>query len=96
MHYLVLGQESINDIFSGDLSVVQRTFTSDSELTKEQLERMFLVAHWKEFAEDGESESTENWTADDYEEFFNENDGFVVVDHYYQSNSPIHLEEVAK
>ena len=32
----------------------------------------------------------------DYEEFFNENDGFVVVDHFYQSNTPIHLEEVAK
>ena len=96
MHYLVLGQESINDIFSGDLSVVQRTFTSDSELTKEELERMFLVAHWKEFAENGESESTNNWTADDYEEFFNENDGFVVVDHFYQSNTPIHLEEVAQ
>jgi|9_EtaG_2_1085328.scaffolds.fasta_scaffold28208_2 hypothetical protein len=96
MHYLVLGQESINDIFSGDLSVVQRIFTSNSELTKQQLERKFLVAHWKEYAEEAYSESTDNWTADDYEEFFNENNGFVVVDHFYQSNTPIHLEEVAK
>ena len=96
MHYLVIGQESINDIFSGDLSVIQRTFTSDTELTKEQLERMFLVAHWKEYTKEAYSESTDNWTEDDYEEFFHENDGFVVVDHFYQSPTPLHLEEVAK
>ena len=65
MHYLLLAVESTGD-FAGNMFVVQRTFTSDSELTKEQLERMFLVAHWKEFAENGESESTENWTEDDF------------------------------
>ena len=48
MHYLVLATES-NET---ETWVVQRTFTSDSELTKEQLEEKFLVAHWKEFAED--------------------------------------------
>jgi len=95
MHYLLLAVESTGD-FAGNMFVVQRTFTSDSELTKEQLERMFLVAHWKEFAENGESESTDNWTEDDFQEFYEENDGIIEVDHYYQSITPIHLEEVAK
>ena len=95
MHYLVLAVESTGD-FAGNMFIVQRTFTSDSELTKEQLERMFLVAHWKEFAELGESEPTDNWTEDDFQEFYEENDGIIEVDHFYQSNTPIHLEEVAK
>ena len=29
-------------------------FTSDFELTKEELEEKFLAAHWKEYAEDGD------------------------------------------
>ena len=95
MHYLVLAVESTGD-FAGTMLIVQRTFTSDSELTKEQLERMFLVAHWKEFAELGESEPTDNWTEDDFQEFYEENDGMIEVDHFYQSNTPIHLEEVAE
>ena len=95
MHYLVLAVESTGD-FAGTMLIVQRTFTSDSELTKEQLERMFLVAHWKEFAELGESEPTDNWTEDDFQQFYEENDGMIEVDHFYQSNTPIHLEEVAK
>ena len=48
MHYLVLATES-NET---ETWIVQRTFTSDFELTKEELEEKFLVAHWKEFAED--------------------------------------------
>ena len=92
MHYLVLATES-NET---ETWVVQRTFTSDSELTKEQLEDMFLVAHWKEFAEDGAAPIDEDWTTDDYEEFYKENDGIIFVDHFYQSNTPLHLEEVAK
>ena len=45
MHYLVLATES-NET---ETWVVQRTFTSDFELTKEELEEKFLAAHWKEF-----------------------------------------------
>ena len=93
MHYLVLATES-NET---ETWVVQRTFTSDSELTKEQLEHMFLVAHWKEFAEEGSAPNEyKNWTTDDYEEFYTSNDGIIYVDHYYQSTTPLHLEEVAK
>ena len=92
MHYLVLATES-NET---ETWVVQRTFTSDSELTKEQLEEKFLAAHWKEFAEDGAAPIDEDWTTDDYEEFYKENDGIIFVDHFYQSITPLHLEEVAK
>lgn len=95
MHYLVLAVESTGDSV-GTMIIVQRTFTSDTELTKDELERMFLVAHWKEFAELGESEPTDNWTEDDFQEFYEENDGIIEVDHIFQSITPIHLEEVAK
>ena len=92
MHYLVLATESDET----ETWVVHRTFTSDSELTKEQLEEKFLAAHWKEFAEDGAAPIDEDWTTDDYEEFYKENDGIIFVDHFYQSTTPLHLEEVAK
>mgnify|MGYP003150468697 CR=1 FL=1 len=94
MHYLVLATES-NET---ETWVVQRTFTSDSELTKEQLERMFLVAHWKEYAEEqnGSAQIDDNWTIDDYEEFYTSMDETIYVDHFYQSTTPIHLEEVTK
>ena len=92
MHYLVLATES-NET---ETWVVQRTFTSDSELTKEQLEEKFLAAHWKEFAEEGSAPNADNWTIDDYEEFYTSNDGIIFVDHFYQSTTPLHLEEVTK
>ena len=92
MHYLVLATES-NET---ETWIVQRTFISDSELTKEELEEKFLAAHWKEFAEDGAAPIDEDWTTDDYEEFYKENDGIIFVDHFYQSITPLHLEEVAK
>ena len=92
MHYLVLATES-NET---ETWVVQRTFTSDSELTKEKLEEKFLAAHWKEFAEEGSAPDTDNWTTDDFQEFYEENDHIIYVDHFYQSNTPLHLEEVAK
>ena len=95
MHYLVLAVESTGDSY-GTMIIVQRTFSSDTELTKDELERMFYVAHWKEFAELSESESTDGWTDDDFQEFYEENDGIIDIDHIFQSNTPIHLEEVAK
>ena len=92
MHYLVLATES-NET---ETWIVRRTFMSDSELTKEELEEKFLAAHWKEFAEDASAPIDEDWTTDDYEEFYKENDGIIFVDHFYQSTTPLHLEEVAK
>ena len=93
MHYLVLAVESTGDSV-GTMIIVQRTFSSDTKLTKAELERMFYVAHWKEFAELGESEPTDGWTDDDFQEFYEENDGIIDIDHIFQSNTPIHLEEV--
>ncbi len=93
MHYLVLASE--HDGF-GDSWVVKRTFTCNSELTKEQLEEKFLAAHWKEFAEEGVAPIDELWTTDDYEEFYEENNGTISIEHFYQSLTPINLEEVTK
>ena len=67
MHYLVLASE-YDDV--GDIWVVQRTFTSNFKLTKEQLERMFLVAHWKENAEESASEPIDNWTEEDFQTLY--------------------------
>ena len=92
MHYIVIATESDET----ESWSVQRTFTSDTELTKDELERMFLVAHWKEFAELGESEPTDNWTEDDCQTFFEENGGNIYVDHVYHTKLPIYLEEVAE
>ena len=91
MHYLVLATES-NEI---ETWVVQRTFTSAADPTKEELTQMFYVAHWKEAAEDA-TEPTDDWTEDDFQDFYEENGGNIYVDHVFKSPTPIHLEEVAK
>tara|TARA_R100000781_G_scaffold72566_1_gene45345 strand:- start:2837 stop:3118 length:282 start_codon:yes stop_codon:yes gene_type:complete len=92
MHYLVLASE-YDEL--GDSWVVKRTFTSDEQLTKKQLEEMFLLEHYKNDAKEGSSESTENWTDEDFEDFYNEGQCKISVEHFYQSLTPVNLEEVA-
>ena len=92
MHYLVLATESDET----ESWSVQRTFTSDSELSKEELTQMFYVEHWKKEAEEGASEPIDNWTEEDYQTFYEENGGSIHVDHVYHTKLPIYLEEVAK
>ena len=92
MDYLVLASEY--DEF-GDSWVVKRTFTSDEELTKKQLEEMFLLEHYKNEAEECSSESTDNWTDEDFENFYNEGQCKISVEHFYHTKLPIYLEEVA-
>ena len=92
MHYLVLATES-----DGTESwAVQRTFTSDIELTKAQLVNMFKKEHYKQEAEFGASEPTDNWTEEDFQTFYWESDCTIHVDHVFQSTTPLQLEEVAK
>ena len=91
MHYIVIATESDET----ESWSVQRTFTSDTELTKGELEHMFYVAHWKEATEDA-TEPTDNWTEDDCQTFFEENGGNIHVDHVYHTKLPIYLEEVAE
>ena len=92
MHYIVIATESDET----ESWSVQRTFTSETELTKAELEHMFYVAHWKEAAKEGASEPTDNWTEEDCQTFFEENGGNIHVDHVYHTKLPIYLEEVAK
>ena len=95
MHYLVLAVESSGDSV-GTMYIVYRTFTSETELSKDELERMFYVAHWKEFAELGESEPTDKWTEEDFQEFYEENDGIIDIDRIFKSTKPFNLEEVTE
>ena len=90
-NYIVLATESDET----ESWVVQRTFTSETELTYEQLQEKFLASHWKEAAEDA-TEPTDDWTEDDFQNFYEENGGNIYVDHVFQSTTPLHLEEVAK
>ena len=90
-NYIVLATESDET----ESWVVQRTFTSETELTYEQLQEKFLASHCKEAAEDA-TEPTDDWTEDDFQDFYEENGGNIHVDHMFKSPTPIHLEEVAK
>ena len=90
-NYIVLATESDET----ESWVVQRTFTSETELTYEQLQEKFLASHWKEAAEDA-TEPTDDWTEDDFQDFYEENGGNIHVDHMFKSPTPIHLEEVTK
>ena len=92
MHYLVIATES-NETESW---AVQRTFTSDTELTKAQLVNMFKKEHWKEEAEFGASESTDNWTEEDFQTFYWESDCDIHVDYVLQSTTPLHHKELTK
>ena len=93
MDYLVLASE-YDEL--GDSWVVKRTFTSDEQLTKKQLKEMFLLEHYRSNAEEGACESIKNWTDEDFESFYNDGQCNISIEHFYQSNTPIHLEEVAE
>ena len=92
MHYLVIATESDET----ESWSVQRTFISDTELTKAQLVNMFKKEHYKQEAEFGASEPTDNWTEEDFQTFYWESDCTIHVDHVFQSTTSLHLEEVAK
>ena len=92
MHYIVIATESDET----ESWSVQRTFTSDSELSKEQLTQMFYVEHWKKEAEEGASEPIDNWTEEDFLNFYFETGCTIHVDHVYHTKLPIYLEEVAE
>ena len=91
MHYLVLASEHDE---LGDSWVVKRTFTSDEQLTKKQLEEMFLLEHYKDYAKEGACESIKNWTDEDFENFYDEGECNISVEHFYHTQLPIYLEEV--
>lgn len=90
MNYLVVGQHKFNSAESWREHLV---FSSDKELTDEELERKFYM-HWVyKFFENMKStfteEDTKNWTEKDYIETFEENDGDAIVDYILKSEEPI-------
>ena len=84
MNYLVIGQHKYN---SADSWKEHLVFSSDTELTTEELERKFYM-HWVyKFPED--SDNTEGWTEEEYIEFFQENDGDALVDYILKTEESI-------
>ena len=84
MNYLVIGEHKFN---SSDSWKEHLVFSSDKELTDEELERKFYM-HWVyKFPEN--SDNTKDWTEQEYIEFFQENDGDAVVDYILKTEESI-------
>ena len=85
MNYLVVGQHKYN---SADSWREYLIFSSDKELTDEELERKFYM-HWVyKFSEECDG-AEDGWTEDDYIEFFEENDGDAIVDYILKTKESI-------
>ena len=89
MNYLVVGQHKFN---SADSWREHLVFSSEKELTDEELERKFYM-HWVyKFFEDDltfTEEDRRNWSEQDYIETFQENDGDAFVDYILKSEETI-------
>ena len=74
-------------LYTGSLCAAEtlKEFGNSKILTKEQLEHKFLVAHWKENAEESASEPIDSWTEEDYQTLYEEGNSVISVDHFYQS-----------
>jgi len=84
MNYLVIGQHRYD---SSDSWKEHLVFSSDEELTHEELEEKFYM-HWVyKFSED--ADDTEDWDEDDHIEFFEENDGDAFVDYILKTEESI-------
>ena len=85
MNYLVVGQHKYN---SADSWREHLIFSSEKELTDEELEKKFYM-HWVyKFSEECDG-AEDGWTEDDYIEFFEENDGDAIVDYILKTEEPI-------
>ena len=69
MNYLVVGQHRYN---SADSWREHLVFSSNKELTDEELERKFYMYWVYKFSEECDG-AEDGWTEDDYIEFFEEN-----------------------
>ena len=89
MNYLVIGEHKYNSANSWKEHLV---FSSDKELTDEELERKFYM-HWVyKFSED--ADDTRDWDEKDHIEFFQENDGDAVVDYILKTEESIPTLEI--
>ena len=83
MNYLVIGEHKFN---SSDSWKEHLVFSSDKELTNEELERKFYM-HWVyKFSED---DYEADWDEKDHIEFFKENDGDAAVDYILKTEKSI-------
>ena len=88
MNYLVIGEHKFN---SSDSWKEHLVFSSDKELTDEELERKFYM-HWVyKFSED---DYEADWNEKDHIEFFQENDGDAVVDYILKTEESIPTLEI--
>jgi len=92
MNYLVIGREG--GTCCGDESwenSISKVFSTDVELTKEELIEKFHKHVVLSFFEDG---ADETWTDDDFEQAYEEENGWNCVDTIFKSKKPFDLEEV--
>ena len=92
MNYLVIGREG--GTFCDDESwenSISKVFSSDVELTREELIEKFHQQAVLSFAEDG---AVETWTEDDFEQAYDEENNWNCVDIIFKSEKPFDLKEV--
>ena len=88
MNYLVIGREG----FDSDAQIkTTRVFSSDIELTKEELIEKW---HKKAVLDFIGSDAEPDWTDEDFEETYEEADAWNWVDMIFKSEKPIELEEM--
>ena len=88
MNYLVIGREG----FDSDSQIkTSRVFSSDIELTKEELIQKW---HNKAVLDFIGSNAEPHWTSEDFEETYSEHDAWNWVDVIFKSEKPIELEEM--
>lgn len=94
MNYLVVGQHKFN---SADSWREHLIFSSDKELTDEELERKFYMHYVYKFFEDDFTftpEDRKGWSEEDYIDTFQENDGDAIVDYILKTEEPIPTFEI--
>ena len=89
MNYLVVGQHKFN---SADSWREHLIFSSEKELTDEELERKFYMHYVYKFFEDDFTftpEDRKSWSEEDYIDTFQENDGDAFVDYILVTDDSI-------
>lgn len=92
MNYLVIGREggTFCDGESWENSIL-KVFSSDVELTKKELKEKFHKQAVLSLSEDG---ADKTWTEDDFEQAYEDENGWNCVDKIIKSEKPFDLKEV--
>ena len=92
MNYLVIGRGggTFCDGESWENSIL-KVFSSDVELTKKELKEKFHKQAVLSLSEDG---ADKTWTEDDFEQAYEDENGWNCVDKIIKSEKPFDLKEV--